>query len=74
MKVGDLSTSTAKLRLATDGLQRAWLEALEEWNDPAARRYEHDYLDPLVPVIKAAMEAMNQLAVIFSEAERALEQ
>jgi hypothetical protein len=72
MRIGDLSTSTAKLKMGTDSLRNAWLDVQEQWDDAAARRYAEVYLDPLVPLCKSAMEAMNRLAMVFAEAERAL--
>jgi hypothetical protein len=72
MRIGDLSTSTAKLKYGTDALRNAWLDVQTEWNDPAARRFEDAFLDPLVPLLKSSMEAMNRLAMVFAEAERAL--
>jgi len=74
MKIGDMSISSGKLRLAVDALRNAWLEASEMWNDPAARRFEAEVLDPLAPVVKTALESMGRLAMVFAEAERALEQ
>lgn len=72
MRIGDLSASTAKLKMGTDALRTAWLDVQAEWNDPAARRFEEIFLDPLAPLCKSSMEALNRLAVVFAEAERAL--
>lgn len=72
MRIGDLSTSTAKLKMAVDALRTAWLDVQAEWDDPAARKFQDVYLDPLGPTCKMAMEAMNRLAMVFAEAERAL--
>ncbi|MEX2185764.1 MAG: hypothetical protein WD875_03175 [Pirellulales bacterium] len=72
MRIGDLSTSTAKLKMAVDSLRNAWLDVQAEWDDPAARKFEDVFLDPLAPSCKTAMEAMNRLAMVFAEAERAL--
>lgn len=72
MRIGDLSTSTAKLKTAADALRNAWLDVQSEWDDAAARKFQDAYLDPLAPTCKMAMEAMNRLAMVFAEAERAL--
>jgi hypothetical protein len=74
MKIGDLSASTGKLRSATEGLARAWIDAQEAWHDAASRQFREQYLEALEPLVKSAMEAMNRLAVVFSDAERALEE
>jgi hypothetical protein len=72
MRIGDLSTSTAKLKFGTDALRNAWLDVQTEWQDPAARRFEEVFLEQLAPLCKSSMEAMNRLAMVFAEAERAL--
>jgi hypothetical protein len=72
MRIGDLSASTAKLKMATDSLRNAWLDVQAQWDDPAARKFQDVFLDTLAPSCKMAMEAMNRLAMVFAEAERAL--
>jgi hypothetical protein len=74
VRIGDLSSSTAKLKWSVDSLRNAWLDVQAEWDDPAARRFEDAFLDPLAPACKMAMEAMNRLAMVFAEAERALQE
>ncbi len=74
MRIGDLSTSTAKLKWSVDSLRNAWLDVQSEWDDPAARRFEEVFLEPLAPNCQMAMEAMNRLAMVFAEAEWALQE
>lgn len=68
--LADLSTGAVKLSEATKALQLAWQEAHEQWNDDTSRIFEETHLRPLMPRVKAALEATNRMSELLSRAER----
>tara|TARA_Y100000815_G_scaffold220493_1_gene206449 strand:+ start:956 stop:1150 length:195 start_codon:yes stop_codon:yes gene_type:complete len=52
-------------------LKEAWQRARYDWDDEVARRYEAEFLEPLAPKIRTAVEAMDHLASIAARADRA---
>ena len=70
MKTWDLHTSTAKLDLAMQSLQKARHATREEWDDQTRRDFEESYLEPLKPTLRKALDAIHRLQSVLSKAER----
>jgi hypothetical protein len=68
MRIGDLTTGAAKLRLSLESLDQIWSEVREQWRDANARQFEENYLWEVRPRIKGTMEAMARLANVLAKA------
>lgn len=68
--LADLSTGAAKLSNAAKALRLAWQDATEQWNDDTSRAFEEQYLRPLMPKIKTAVDSTNRMAELLGRAER----
>jgi hypothetical protein len=68
--LADLSTGASKLTNAAKALRLAWQEAAEQWNDDTSRAFEEQYLRPLMPKIKTAVDSTNRMAELLGRAER----
>jgi hypothetical protein len=68
--LADLSTGAAKLSNATKALRLAWQEAHEQWNDDTSRAFEEKHLQPVLPQIKAALDATSRMTELLNRAER----
>ncbi len=70
MKTWDLTSGSAKIELALEVLQRAWRDAAEHWDDETSRKFQEEYLVPLEPKVKRALDGIHRLTEIFANAER----
>ena len=73
MKRWDLLSPSARLELACHLLVETWLDVNEQWDDNTAQAFHKQYLDPLQPRAKRAIDAIKRLNEVFATAERALE-
>ena len=73
MRLWDLETSSAQLRDAMEELQLAWEETREHWDDSVSDRFREEYLEPIAPAMKLALDATarmnNLLAHVYRECE-----
>jgi len=60
----------AKLGLAMEALQHARASTTSQWDDAMRRAWEQEYLAPLEPKVRRALDAMRHLAEVLSKAER----
>jgi len=70
MKPWDMSSGAARLADAMDSLQTAYREASEHWDDQARRQFATEYLEPLEPRFRRAIEAVHRLSQVFAQAEQ----
>ncbi len=70
MRRTDLDTSAAQLHSALKDLQRAWHVTCESWNDGASRQFAEQYLDPLIPSGRLAIDAINRMRELIGRMER----
>ena len=70
MPIADLTTGAAKLNKSVEILQESWADTKEHWDDENSRNFEENYLDPLGPQIKMALDAINRVAEVLQRAER----
>ena len=66
----DLYTGSARIRLALENLHHVWQEASDHWNDPVSRAFFEAHLEPLVPVVKNALDAVGRMQVLLEQAQR----
>lgn len=70
MKGCDLDSGAARIRLAMKDLQETWEISSDEWNDATARAFAENYLEPLLPVVKTALDAISRMDMLLGQAYR----
>jgi hypothetical protein len=70
MRPSDLYTCSAHIRDAFDDLQKAWLEASENWNDGVSRSFCENHLEPLGPVVKLALDSIARMSALVEHMHR----
>lgn len=73
MRVCDLTTSTGRLHRSMSELKDKWIEAKSHWDDATSREFAEKYLDPLPPQLTLTLSAIQRLAELIEQAERACE-
>lgn len=66
----DLYTGSARIRLALENLHHVWQDASDDWNDPVSRAFFETHLEPLVPTVKNALDAVGHMQVLLERAQR----
>jgi hypothetical protein len=70
MRRCDLATGASRVRHALEKLEIAWNEAHGEWNDAVSRRFAANHLEPMVPRVKMALDAISRMSLLLDEVER----
>jgi hypothetical protein len=70
MRKCDLATGAARIRDALENVEITWSEVSLEWNDAVSRRFGEQHLDPIVPRLKLALDAISRMALLMDEVER----
>ena len=70
MKTWDFNSGAGKIELAVEVLQRAWGDAATHWDDETSRKFQEEYLAPLEPQVKRALDGIHRLTEILASAER----
>jgi hypothetical protein len=65
-----VSGSQAQLLEALKQLQIRWGRIRERWDDPASRQIQKECVDPLEPMIRAAVRSLDQVSELMSSARR----
>ena len=65
---GDLLGGIQRLKRATAELQRKWGETRQDWNDQAARAFEAEYLEPLLPTLRLVLSSTEELGENYRKA------
>lgn len=74
MRHWDLDTSAAQLRDALQDLQRAWQVVSESWDDGVSRQFSEQYLDPLIPASKMALDATSRMSEMLTRVQAECEE
>lgn len=70
MKSCDLQSGAGRIRRALEHLELAWAEATDEWNDDASCAFQEHHLEPVIPVVKTALDAIGRMDLLLREAQR----
>ena len=70
MRRCDLATGAARIRDAMENLETVWNEISDQWNDAVSRRFREHHLDPMVPRLKLALDAISRMSLLMDEVER----
>lgn len=70
----DLTTPAGRIRHALKELQSVWQQRTSDWNDAVSRRFRDEHLEPMVPQVKLALDAISRMALLIDEVERDCEE
>jgi hypothetical protein len=70
MRKCDLATGGGRIRHALEHLEAVWSEISDEWNDAVSRRFREHHLDPAIPRVKLALDAISRMSLLMDEVER----
>ena len=70
MRRCDLATGASRIRNALENLETVWNEIPGEWDDAVRRRFGEQHLDPMVPRVKLALDAIGRMSLLMGEVER----
>jgi hypothetical protein len=70
MRKCDLITGAGRIRCALENLETVWNEISGEWDDAVSRRFREHHLDPMVPRVKLALDAISRMSLLMDEVER----
>ena len=70
MRKCDLATGASRIRHALEQLEIVWNESSAEWNDVVSRHFQERHLEPMVPRVKSALDAISRMGLLINEVER----
>ncbi|HEX4412322.1 MAG TPA: hypothetical protein VH107_01755 [Lacipirellulaceae bacterium] len=70
MRKCDLSTGAGRIRHALEQLETVWNERDGVWNDAVSQSFQERHLEPMIPRIKLALDAIGRMNLLISEVER----
>jgi hypothetical protein len=74
MKRVDLTTGASRIRHALEQLETIWRASADQWDDVVSRRFAERQLEPLVPKVKTALDAINRMHQLLTEVQRDCEE
>lgn len=70
MRKCDLTTGAGRVRHALEHLETTWNENSADWNDVVSRNFQEHHLQPMIPRLKLALDAISRMSLLINEAER----
>jgi hypothetical protein len=70
MRQCDLATGASRIRHAMEHLETVWNEISDQWDDAVSRRFRECHLDPMIPRVKLALDALSRMNLLMDEVER----
>lgn len=74
MKKCDLATPAGRIHHALDHLETVWQQSSDDWDDAVSRRFAERELEPMVPKVKMAIDAIDRMHQLLTEVQRDCEQ
>ncbi len=68
-----LNVGRARLQQAMKQLELRWEKVKQEWDDPKSRELEEQDLNPIEPIIRGAVSAMDHINEMLIRARRECE-
>ena len=65
-----LTAARGQLHRGLIDLMRHWSRTRETWDDAVAASFEKQFLEPLEPATRSAMDAMEEMADLLAKARR----
>jgi len=70
MRRCDLATGAGRIRHALKNLETVWNEISDEWDDAVSRRFREHHLEPMIPDVKLALDAISRMHLLMDEVQR----
>lgn len=70
MRKCDFATGAGRIRHAIENLETVWNEISDQWDDAVSRRFREQHLDPMIPRVKLALDAISRMTLLMDEVER----
>jgi hypothetical protein len=70
MQKYDLLSGAGRIRYALENLETVWNEVSDQWNDAVSRRFREQHLEPMIPSVKLALDAISRMSLLMDEVER----
>ncbi len=70
MRKCDLSTGAGRIRHSLEQLETVWNESGAEWNDAVSQSFQERHLEPMIPRLKLALDAIGRMSLMIGEVER----
>jgi hypothetical protein len=70
MRKADLSNGSGRIRHALENLETVWNEISDDWDDAVSRRFRQNHLEPILPQLKLALDAISRMDLLIDEVER----
>ena len=70
MRRCDLSTGAGRIRHSLENLETVWNSISDQWDDSVSRRFRKEHLDPMIPQVKLALDAISRMSLLMDEVER----
>jgi hypothetical protein len=70
MRKSDLATGASRIRHSLENLETVWNEISDQWDDAVSRRFQEHHLQPMVPRVKLALDAISRMSLLIDEVER----
>lgn len=74
MKKCDLITPASRIRYALEHMETVWQQSADEWDDVVSRRFAEHQLEPMIPKLKIALDAIGRMHQLLTEVQRDCEQ
>ena len=74
MKKCDLTTSASRIRHALENLETVWRQTADEWDDTVRKRFAERQLEPMIPKVKVALDAISRMQLLLTEVQRDCEE
>ena len=73
MRPWDFDTSNGQMRKAMQDLQVAWEETTNDWTDHVSEKFCDEHLEPLLPAMKMANEAISRMQNLTNQIQQECE-
>ncbi len=73
MKGLDLYTGSGRIRHGMEELLRVWEESADGWDDAVRQRFFEERIEPILPIVKNALDAVGRMQHLLGEAQRDME-
>lgn len=70
MKKCDLLTPAGRIQHALEGLETVWRQSADQWDDAVSRRFAEQQLEPMIPKLKIALDAIGRMHQLLTEVQR----
>lgn len=73
MKNLDLFTGSGRIRHGLEDLLAVWEQSADEWDDQVRQRFFEQRIEPILPIVKNALDGINRMQALLGQAQRDME-